>query len=90
MKEKYNKVIGKVVELIDSNLIDENGSEFETLQRYLEQDYDDLISLRNRIKESSDNDIVIYEEDHIVLDHTLYSLETLIDIIKIISELSKE
>lgn len=84
MEEKYKKIIAQVVKLIDDNLIDENGSEFETLQRYLEQDYDDLISLRNRIKESTDKDTELYEEDYIVLDHSLDSLETLIDIIKIV------
>lgn len=84
MEEKYKKIIEQVVELIDDNLIDENVSEFETLQKYLEQDYDDLINLRNRIKESTDKDTELYEEDYIVLDHTLDSLETLIDIIKIV------
>ena len=84
MEEKYKKIMAQIIELIDDNLIEEDGNEFETLQRYLEQDYVDLIDLRNRIKDGTDEDTTLYEEDHITLDHTLDSLETFIGIIRII------
>lgn len=84
--EKYKKIVAKVVELIDDNLIEENGNEFETLHKYIEQDYIDLIELRNRIKENPDEEITLYEEDSILLDHILDNMETFIKIIKIIRE----
>ena len=41
----------------------------------IQQDYEDLIELRNRIKEGADCDTILYEEDSITLDHCLDYLE---------------
>lgn len=43
----------------------------------MQSDYESLIDLRNRIKEGTDDDTTLYEEDSIVLDHTLDLLELL-------------
>lgn len=48
----------------------------------LEQDYADLLNLRNRIMEGEE----LYEEDHIILDHALDNLEILIKVIKILND----
>lgn len=84
MEQKYKKIVAQVVSLIDDNLIEENDNAFETLQKYLEQDYFDCIDLRNRIAEGSDNDTELFEEDHLMLDHILDCCEVFINIIKII------
>lgn len=82
MKEKYKKIINQFEELIEDNLIYKNANVFEALQKNLEQDYNDLIDLRNRFKE----DEPLYEEDYLTLDHILDSFERLINILKIIKE----
>lgn len=46
------------------------------------KDYYDLIELRNRLHDSTDNDIVIYEEDHITLDRILDYMEYFIKGVK--------
>ena len=83
---KYQKIVSKIVELIDNNLIEENGKEFETLRKYLLNDYSDLIDLRNRIKETTEDETPLYEEDHITLDHVLDSIECFIGIIEILKD----
>ena len=45
------------------------------------QDYDDLIDLRNRIKEGTDTDTKLFEEDHITLDHILDYMEIFMKLI---------
>lgn len=85
MKEAYTKIVAKIVELMDYNLIEENEDAFRTLQKYIQKDYIHLIDLTKRIKESSE-EIKVYEEDHIILDHILDSLETFVEIIKIIQQ----
>lgn len=48
------------------------------LKDILLQDYEDLIDLRNRIKDGTDEDTTLYEEDHITLDHILDYIELFI------------
>ena len=64
---KYNNETLKDVELLGN----------------ITQDFDDLIYLRNRIKEGTDKDIEIYEEDHLTLDHILDYMEILMTLIGI-------
>lgn len=45
------------------------------------RDYHNLIDLRNRIKDSFDV-AILYEEDHLTLDHILDYMEIFIKIIK--------
>ena len=52
----------------------------------VEQDYYDLIDLRNRIKEGSDGDVRLYEEDAIILDHILDYIERINNQIKQLKE----
>ena len=47
----------------------------------IKQDYEDLIFLRNRLKEGTDKETEIYEEDHITLDHILDYMEILMVLI---------
>ena len=37
----------------------------------IKSDYEDLIDLRNRIHDGTDNDTQLFEEDHMTLDHVL-------------------
>lgn len=86
MKEKYKKIINQFEGLIEDNLIDKDGNKdtnvFETLQKNLEQDYSDLIDLRNRFE----GDEPLYEEDYLTLDTILNGFERLINILRIIKE----
>lgn len=86
MKEKYKKIINQFEELIEDNLIDKDGNKdsnvFEALQKNLEQDYNDLIDLRNRFE----GDEPLYEEDYLTLDNILDGFERLINILRIIKE----
>ena len=52
------------------------------LKDILLQDYEDLISLRNRIKYGTDEDTTLYEEDHITLDHVLDYMELFMKIME--------
>ena len=47
------------------------------------QDYNDLIDLRNRIKNGTDDDTTLYEEDHLTLDHILDYMEIFMKYLKI-------
>lgn len=67
LRIKYNNETIKDVELLGN----------------ITQDFDDLIYLRNRIKEGTDKDIEIYEEDHLTLDHILDYMEILMTLIGI-------
>ena len=67
LRTKYNNETLKDVELLGN----------------ITQDFDDLIYLRNRIKEGTDKDIEIYEEDHLTLDHILDYMEILMTLIGI-------
>lgn len=54
------------------------------LLKDIKSDYDDIVDLRNRIKNGTDDDnydidTTLYEEDSIVLDHALDFMELLID-----------
>ena len=57
---------------------------YETIHDYkvikdLEEDYNNLVDLRNRIKNSTDEEMPnTYEEDHITLDHILDLLEIML------------
>jgi hypothetical protein len=52
------------------------------LKDILLQDYDDLIDLRNRIKNETDDETRLYEEDHITLDHVLDYMELFMKIME--------
>lgn len=59
-------------------------ADYETIHDYkvvkdLEEDYNNLVDLRNRIKNSTDEEMPnTYEEDHITLDHILDLLEIML------------
>ena len=60
------------------NYADERVDDLKVIKD-LEEDYLQLVNLRNRIKESTDEEMPnTYEEDHITLDHILDLLELLI------------
>ena len=65
LRIKYNNETIKDVELLGN----------------ITQDYEDLIELRNRLKEGTDEDTTIYEDDHITLDHILDYMEILMTLI---------
>ena len=46
------------------------------------KDYQDLIDLRNRIANGTDDDTTLYEEDHLTLDHILDYMEVFMKYIK--------
>lgn len=53
------------------------------IARDINADYNDLIDLRNRIHDGTDEDTELYEEDHITLDHVLDYLEEFMKLINI-------
>lgn len=53
------------------------------IAQHIQEDYNDLIDLRNRIANGTDEDTELFEEDHITLDHTLDYLERFIELINI-------
>lgn len=55
----------------------------EQIKKDITADYSDLIDLRNRIKNGTDEDTELYEEDHITLDHILDYMELFMKIIKV-------
>lgn len=65
LREIYNDTTIKDIELLGN----------------ITQDYDDLIDLRNRIKEEIENDTKLFEEDHITLDHILDYMEIFMKLI---------
>ena len=54
----------------------------EQVEKDIIADYEDLIDLRNRIADGTDDDTTLYEEDHIVLDHILDYMEVFMKYIK--------
>lgn len=56
---------------------DPNFKDIEILG-YIKVDYEDLISLRNRLKEG---EYTIFEDDHITLDHILDYIEIFMKLI---------
>lgn len=61
---------------------DENISN-EQIKKDITADYSDLVDLRNRIKNGTDDDTELYEEDHLTLDHILDYMELFMKIIKV-------
>lgn len=59
-----------------------NSASRKDIEDFMVSDYEDLIDLRNRIKNGTDNDTTLYEEDHLTLDHILDYMEIFIKIIK--------
>ncbi|MBP3708278.1 MAG: hypothetical protein J6J36_06700 [Clostridia bacterium] len=54
------------------------GMTDEDIKKAIQEDYESLIELRNRLNDTENdtvNDTVIYEEDHITLDHCLDYME---------------
>lgn len=51
-----------------------DGEDFtdDDIKKIIQQDYSDLINLRNRLAEP---DTIIYEEDYLLLDHILDYIE---------------
>lgn len=54
---------------------------YKDMVDHIHIDYEDLIDLRNRIKEGTDNDTQLFEEDHITLDHVLDYMEIFMKLI---------
>ena len=75
-------MIDKVFNEIREKYSDENVSN-EKIKKDVRADYNDLVDLRNRIKNGTDEDTELYEEDHITLDHILDYMELFMKIIKV-------
>lgn len=56
-------------------------NKFET-KGFIEEDYDKLLDLRNRLSNDTEYPHEIYEEDHLLLDSVLDYLECIKEIIK--------
>ena len=54
----------------------------DEIKKSVIKDYYDLIDLRNRIANGTDDDTTLYEEDHLTLDHVLDYMEIIIDNLK--------
>lgn len=54
----------------------------DEIKNSIKQDYNDLIDLRNRIADGTDDDTTLYEEDHITLDHILDYMEIIMTNLK--------
>lgn len=75
-------MINNVFNEIRERYGDENVSN-EQIKKDITADYSDLIDLRNRIKDGTDTDTQLYEEDSITLDHILDYIELFMKIIKV-------
>ena len=53
----------------------------EKIKKTVVNDYLNLIDLRNRIADGTDDDTTLYEEDHLTLDHILDYMEVFIKVI---------
>ena len=69
-----------LAEMYDTCLfgLDECDQNKTTLLRFMKQDYDDLIALRNKVEQDAE----LYGEDISTLDHILDYMEFLYQIIK--------
>ena len=75
-------MIDNVFNEIREKYSDENVSN-EKIKKDVRADYNDLVDLRNRIKNGTDEDTELYEEDSITLDHILDYMELFMKIIKV-------
>jgi hypothetical protein len=66
--------------------LDDKDCNDATLLALIKEDYENCIDLRNRIKNGTDADTTLYEEDHLTLDHILDYMETFYKMIKILTE----
>ena len=59
------------------------GATDTEIKNYLQQDYDNLVDLRNRLSNDTEHPHYneIYEEDHLILDHILDYLEILLKLV---------
>lgn len=59
------------------------GATDTEIKNYLQQDYNDLVDLRNRLSNDTEHPHhnEIYEEDHLILDHILDYLEILLKLV---------
>lgn len=73
-------MVDKIFEEIKEKYADDSV-ENEKVKNDVVADYEDLIDLRNRIANGTDDDTTLYEEDHITLDHVLDYMEIFIKII---------
>lgn len=55
----------------------------EEIKNCVSADYGDLIDLRNRLQDGTDDDTIIYEEDHMTLDRILDYMEIIIEFLKL-------
>jgi hypothetical protein len=67
----------EIINHLKENYFANSGMTEEEILTSIQQDYEDLIDLRNRIKEGTDCDTTLYEEDSITLDHCLDYMELL-------------
>ena len=72
-----NNILNEIKEKYADSCIDD-----EQVEKDIIADYEDLIDLRNRITNGTDDDTTLYEEDHITLDHILDYMEIFIDLIR--------
>lgn len=75
-------MIDNVFNEIREKYSDENVSN-EKIKKDVRADYNDLVDLRNRIKNGTDEVTDLYEEDSITLDHILDYMELFMKIIKV-------
>jgi len=71
--------------LKDLRIKEEFGDDWtdEEIKDSIKEDYQYLIDLRNRIADGTDDDTILYEEDHITLDHILDYMEIIIENLKL-------
>lgn len=65
--------------LLERNVFDEDFT-IDDIKRIIQADYEDCVDLRNRIANGTDEETIIYEEDHLILDRILDYLEILMKI----------
>lgn len=71
-----------IKEIIKNKTYNFGATDIE-IKNYLQQDYNDLVDLRNRLSNDTEHPHhnEIYEEDHLILDHILDYLEILLKLV---------
>ena len=77
------KTIKSILNQYKESYVDPETVDDAKLLKDIKSDYDDIVDLRNRLHNSTDDEpCKTYGDDHIVLDHTLDFMEVLIDAMK--------
>lgn len=71
-----------IKDLISLECFEESDFTIDEIKKIIGEDYTDLTDLRSRLANGTDNETIIYEEDHLTLDHILDYMEILMKYLK--------